>query len=55
MKRAIQTSGRPTDTVYFDVLVVIDRMKPTLTKFKAVCGPDDDGRPCITIMYPHED
>ena len=22
---------------------------------KAVVGPDDDGNPCITIMYPNED
>jgi hypothetical protein len=26
-----------------------------LVTLKAVIGPDDDGRPCITIMYPHED
>jgi hypothetical protein len=22
---------------------------------KSICGPDDDGRPCITIMAPDED
>jgi hypothetical protein len=22
---------------------------------KAVCGPDDDGSPCLTIMLPEED
>lgn len=22
---------------------------------KAVCGPDDDGRPCLTVMLPEED
>ena len=26
-----------------------------LTQLKAVCGPADDGSPCITIMQPHED
>jgi hypothetical protein len=28
---------------------------PPLVNLKAVCGPDDDGRPCITIMLPEED
>lgn len=26
-----------------------------LVTLKAVVGPDDDGAPCITIMYPNED
>lgn len=29
--------------------------KPRLTALKAICGPDDDGQPCITIMLPDED
>jgi len=29
--------------------------KHRLIKLKAVCGPDDDGNPCITIMMPDED
>lgn len=28
---------------------------PPLVRLKAVCGPDDDGSPCITIMLPDED
>ena len=28
---------------------------PPLVTLKAVCGPDDDGNPCITIMMPDED
>jgi hypothetical protein len=28
---------------------------PPLVTLKAVCGPDDDGSPCITIMLPDED
>jgi len=24
-------------------------------EFKMVCGPDDDGAPCLTIMLPNED
>jgi hypothetical protein len=29
--------------------------KPKLVQLKAVCGPDDDGSPCLTIMLPEED
>jgi hypothetical protein len=28
---------------------------PPLVQFKAVCGPGDDGEPCITIMLARED
>lgn len=28
---------------------------PPLVDLKAICGPDDDGQPCITIMLPEED
>jgi hypothetical protein len=28
---------------------------PPLVRLKAVCGPDDDGSPCITVMLPVED
>jgi len=28
---------------------------PPLVELKAVCGPDDDGTPCVTVMLPHED
>jgi hypothetical protein len=28
---------------------------PPLVELKAVCGPDDDGSPCITVMTPSED
>jgi hypothetical protein len=46
---------RPATEIFFDVLVVTDRIQPTTTKLKAIAGPDDYGRPCITIMYPDED
>ena len=29
--------------------------EPPLATLKAVCGPDDEGRPCLTIMTPDED
>jgi len=28
---------------------------PPLIELKAVCGPSDDGSPCVTIMEPCED
>ncbi len=28
---------------------------PPLVRLKALCGPDDDGSPCLTVMLPDED
>lgn len=28
---------------------------PSEITLKAVCGPSDDGSPCITIMWPNQD
>lgn len=47
--------GQPLSVLTFDVLVVRDRVRPTLTTLKAVAGPDDHGNPCMTIMFPDED
>jgi hypothetical protein len=56
MRHAVRKNGsEPTTELFFDVLVVRDRTKPTLTKLKVVAGPDDDGRPCLTVMFPDED
>lgn len=32
-----------------------DDERPSLAKLRAVCGPDDDGAPCITVMLEGED
>jgi hypothetical protein len=29
--------------------------EPPLVTLKAVCGPDDEGAPCLTVMLPDED
>jgi hypothetical protein len=42
-------------TLYFDVLVLNDQTCPRPVRLKAVCGPDDDGSPCVTVMLPEED
>jgi hypothetical protein len=39
----------------FDVLVLNDRTSPKPVRLKAVCGPDDDLSPCVTVMLPGED
>ena len=28
---------------------------PPLIRLKALCGPSDDGAPCVTVMLPEED
>lgn len=42
-------------TVLFDVLVLNDAESPRPVRLKAVCGPDDDLSPCVTVMLPVED
>jgi hypothetical protein len=32
-----------------------NREGPPLVRLKAICGPDDDGSPCITVMLPEDD
>ncbi len=50
-------SGDGGSEVQFGVHVRNDNRErmPPLVKLKAVCGPNDDGSPCITIMLPTED
>ena len=43
------------DTVFFYLHVKNDAQKAKRYLLKAVCGPDDDGSPCITVMLPDED
>ena len=39
----------------FELYVVTTSVKPSLVQLHAVCGPDDDGEPVITILMPGED
>ena len=54
MKLAAKSSD--DDTVYFRVSIQNwqTKRRNTIT-LKAVCGPNDDLSPCITIMLPEED
>ena len=54
LRWAVNTAPRGTDTLFFKVKVWNGRHH-TVVKLKAVCGPSDDGSPCITIMFPDED
>ena len=61
LKCAIRASKGPTDMIWFQLHVVRNCpagrakwSKPRVKKLLAVCGPDDDGEPCIVICYPEE-
>ena len=64
LKCAIHKTPANTDTLQFSLRVVPNvpenyaknnPPRPTLVQLKSVCGPDDDGEPCLTIMLPEED
>lgn len=52
---AIRSSREPGHTLHYQLYVKTGKGRPKLVTLKAVCGPDDDGSPCITIMTPEED
>jgi hypothetical protein len=49
--------GQDGAEVRFGVHVRNDNRErtPPLVRLKALCGPDDDGSPCITVLVPEED
>lgn len=55
LKYAIKQARGPVDTLAYDLLVVRNGAQATPVTLKAVCGPNDDGSPCLTIMLPEED
>ncbi len=54
---AIRSRARSGYVVRFQIWVQNHRCLgvPPLNNLKAVCGPNDDGTPCITVMQPEED
>ena len=52
---AIRGSKDAGDTLHFQLYVRNDNRRPKLVTLKAVCGPNDDASPCITVMLPEED
>ncbi len=55
LRVAIRQSKGPAQTLQFQVIVVYYGTDCRTVTLKAVCGPDDDWSPCITIMLPEED
>ena len=55
LKLAIGRCPVDTDTIYFDLYCVVDRVKPKLVRLKSLCGPGDEAEPVLTIMFPEED
>lgn len=47
--------GDKSDRLTFSVLVRNQPDKMQHVKLLSICGPDDHGNPCITIMLPDED
>lgn len=52
---SIKKSDPRTDSIIFKFSSVTDSPKVVLCRLKAVIGPDDDGKPCLTLMLPEED
>ena len=51
-----QAAGRGGRKIAFTVLFAEKRGRPPVQRqVTAVCGPDDDGEPVITLMLPDED
>jgi hypothetical protein len=42
-------------TLHYRLHVRNDNRGPMPVTLKCVCGPDDDGSPCLTVMLPDED
>ena len=54
LRTAIWQSN-PGTIIEFQIRCVVDSVRPKTVELKAVCGPDDDAKPCLTIMYPWQD
>jgi hypothetical protein len=58
LRHAIRANkGQGGSELRFSLLVRNDESKstPPLTELNSVCGPGDDGTPCLTLMLPEED
>lgn len=55
LRVAIRRSKGPAQTLEFQVIVIQHGADRRIVTLKAVCGPADDGSPCITVMLPAED
>jgi hypothetical protein len=54
LRMSIQ-AGESGSEVRFPVTFVAAGNRRTKVTLKSICGPDDDGSPCITILFEEED
>jgi hypothetical protein len=47
--------SRGRSTLVYEFYASVDAVEPERCRLKAVLGPDDDGRPCLTLMEVWED
>ncbi len=52
--KILSTHGHASE-LEFSVVVQNSKFNPKMITLKAVCGPNDDGSPAITVMLPNED
>ncbi|NLS90776.1 MAG: hypothetical protein GXX96_01145 [Planctomycetaceae bacterium] len=55
MLRMTVQAGEAGDEVRFPVTFVASGNRRSKVMLKSICRPDDDGGPCITIMFEDED
>ena len=57
LRVAVRGQGGGAPEVRFGVHVRNDNRErtPPLVRLKALCGPADDGAPCVTVLLPEED
>lgn len=55
MLRMTIQAGEPGSEIKFEVSFLGAEGRRVTVGLKAICGPDDDRSPCITIMLPDED
>ena len=53
--RKTKAPAEGEDLLFYEVLFQQEPEKTITVKFKAICGPGDDGEPVLTILKPDED
>ena len=53
--RKTKAPAEGEDLLSYEVLFPQEPGKTVTVKFKAICGPGDDGEPVLTLMLPTED
>ncbi len=51
----VQARRAKASEILFQLSARNDNRRPRLVTLKAVCGPDDAGKPCVTILTPAQD